>query len=247
MKVSVITVCYNASQVLERTIRSVLEQTYPDIEYIVIDGNSTDGTQEIIKRYSARITKYLSEPDSGIYDAMNKGITMAEGDYVNFMNAGDIFSSPDVIQKVVDFADNRADVIYGYSTAVLPNGRRKVFPCDSFDLIRKRPIYRHNASFTRASLHKQYPFDLAKSDIFKYALDYDNIFKLFTEGAQFQKIDVDVVTWDKEGASDNPVKNVNLTFKISHQFRTPTFKERAIYLYDIVKACRREFLKRIQR
>lgn len=245
MKISVITVCYNAASTLERTIRSVLEQSYPNIEYIVIDGNSTDGTCEIIKRYSDRVSKFISEPDRGIYDAMNKGIALAEGDYINFMNAGDVFSSPDAIRDVVELADKNADVIYGYSTVVLPNGKKKISPCDSFDLIKKRPIYRHNASFTKTSLHKQYPFDLTKSGIFKYALDYDNIFRLFSIGANFQKVDVDVVTWDKEGTSDNPIRNVKLTFKISHQFRKPTLKEYAIYFYDIIKACRRELLKRL--
>lgn len=243
MKISVITVCYNAADVIERTIQSILSQTYGDVECIIVDGASKDGTAEIIRKYADRISKFISEPDRGIYDAMNKGIAMAEGDYINFMNAGDVFSSSDVLQRVADKADPGADVIYGHSTVVLPNSRKKISRCDSFELIKKRPIYRHNASFTRASLHKQYPFDLSKTDVYKYALDYNNIFTLYSVGASFQKIDVDVVTWNKEGTSDNPIQNVNLTFKISHQFRSPSIKERAIYIYDILKACRREILK----
>lgn len=90
-KISVITVCYNCVSVIEQTIKSVLEQTYPNIEYIIIDGGSMDGTVDIIKKYSDTVTYWISEPDNGIYDAMNKGIDMATGDYLNFMNAGDTF------------------------------------------------------------------------------------------------------------------------------------------------------------
>lgn len=101
MKISVVTVCYNAEKELEETILSVLSQSHPDIEYIIIDGGSTDGTIDIIQRYSDNITYWISELDKGIYDAMNKGIAAATGDYINFMNAGDSFASNDAISKIV--------------------------------------------------------------------------------------------------------------------------------------------------
>lgn len=92
-KVSVVTICYNSVQFIEKTIQSVLSQTYPNIEYIVIDGGSTDGTKEIIEKYSSRISYWCSEKDRGIYDAMNKGIRKATGEWINFMNSGDCFVS----------------------------------------------------------------------------------------------------------------------------------------------------------
>lgn len=95
VKISVITVCYNAVDTLEKTIQSVLEQTYHNIEYIIIDGGSTDGTVEIIHRYVDYLAYWVSEPDRGIYDAMNKGIERATGEWVNFMNAGDYFYNYD--------------------------------------------------------------------------------------------------------------------------------------------------------
>lgn len=89
LKISVVTVCYNAVDTLEETMLSVLNQTYPNIEYIVIDGGSTDGTVDIIKKYADRLAYWISEPDKGIYDAMNKGIAAATGDYIINMNVGD--------------------------------------------------------------------------------------------------------------------------------------------------------------
>ncbi len=109
---SVITIVYNNARDIERTMLSVLGQSYPRIEYIVIDGASTDGTLDIINRYKARIAQLVSEPDGGIYDAMNKGLALATGDYVLFMNSGDEIYSEDTVEKV--FAcEPGADVYYG--------------------------------------------------------------------------------------------------------------------------------------
>ncbi|MDL2241915.1 glycosyltransferase [Bacteroidales bacterium OttesenSCG-928-L03] len=112
---SIITVTYNASQWLERTIRSVLGQTSSDWEYIIIDGGSVDGTQEIIRSYEDRIAYWVSEPDKGLYDAMNKGLKAASGHYVCFLNAGDTFFSPDTLLNLSRIIQekNFPDIIYG--------------------------------------------------------------------------------------------------------------------------------------
>lgn len=111
-KLSVITIVYNNVQDIERTVLSVLNQTYLNIEYIVIDGASTDGTVEILKSYQTRISKLLSEKDKGIYDAMNKGLALAEGDYILFMNSGDEIYASDTVEKVFGSAPD-ADIYYG--------------------------------------------------------------------------------------------------------------------------------------
>ena len=98
---SVITVTYNAEKVLEDTIQSVISQTYHHVEYIIIDGASKDGTMAIVNRYRDRISQVVSEPDKGLYDAMNKGIALATGDYLCFLNAGDSFHEDDTLQKIV--------------------------------------------------------------------------------------------------------------------------------------------------
>ena len=98
--VSVITVTLNAVNCIDKTINSVINQSYPNIEYIILDGGSTDGTLDIVKEYSKFITSWQSEPDNGLFDAMNKGLKLAAGEYVNFMNAGDIFYSSEAIASL---------------------------------------------------------------------------------------------------------------------------------------------------
>lgn len=109
---SVITVVYNNVRDIERTLKSVVEQTYPHIEYVVIDGNSTDGTVDLIKQYAEHIAYWVSEPDTGIYDAMNKGLQQATGDYVLFMNSGDEIYARDTVEQVFGSAPD-ADIYYG--------------------------------------------------------------------------------------------------------------------------------------
>ncbi|RXE60893.1 glycosyltransferase, partial [Muribaculaceae bacterium Isolate-001 (NCI)] len=99
-KITVVTVCYNAVKEIEKTIQSVISQTYDNVEYIIVDGGSTDGTLDIIRKYSSRITRWVSEPDKGIFDAMNKSAHMATGEYINFMNAGDLFFDEKVLSDI---------------------------------------------------------------------------------------------------------------------------------------------------
>ena len=123
-KFSIITVTYNAEKVLEDTIQSVISQTYHHVEYIIVDGASKDGTLSIIDRYRSRIHTVISEPDKGLYDAMNKAISLAGGDYLCFLNAGDCFHEDDTLQQIVHSINGNAlpDVIYG-ETAIVDKER----------------------------------------------------------------------------------------------------------------------------
>ena len=111
-KLSIITIVYNNVRDIERTVLSVLNQTYPNIEYLVIDGASNDGTLELLKKYEGRLAKLISERDKGIYDAMNKGLALASGDYVLFMNSGDEIYAADTVENVFSSAKD-ADIYYG--------------------------------------------------------------------------------------------------------------------------------------
>lgn len=121
-KISIITVVFNGRSVIERTIKSVLQQSYSQIEYIIIDGGSTDGTNDIIKNYQSKIAVTTSEKDNGIYDAMNKGLRLATGDYVLFLNAGDELYAADTITNVFSLSAN-ADVYYGNTIVVDTAGK----------------------------------------------------------------------------------------------------------------------------
>jgi glycosyltransferase involved in cell wall biosynthesis len=123
LKISIITVCYNAGGTIERCIESVLAQNHKNIEYIIIDGGSTDGTLQIIDQYKQYIDFFVSEPDNGIYDAMNKGIKLAKGDIVGTLNADDVFADAEVLKSIVSiFEQNEPGIVYGDLDYINPNG-----------------------------------------------------------------------------------------------------------------------------
>lgn len=128
MKVSIITVTYNSEKYLETCIRSVLSQTYHDIEYIIIDGSSKDGTKDIIERYKDKLAISISEPDHGIYDAMSKGIKSATGDIIGILNSDDLFENNQVVSTIVkEFEQDRAlEIVYGDLLYVLPDSTQTV-------------------------------------------------------------------------------------------------------------------------
>ena len=113
MKLSIITITYNAEQYLERTIQSIMNQSDQNFEYLIIDGKSKDGTLQIAEKYKNRVNQLICEPDKGLYDAMNKGLKNASGDFVWFMNAGDEINDSQVVEKIYKAINNRIDVFYG--------------------------------------------------------------------------------------------------------------------------------------
>jgi glycosyltransferase involved in cell wall biosynthesis len=127
MKVSIITVSYNSVSTISDTINSVLSQTYDDLEYIIIDGHSTDGTTELINSFGNRISKFISESDKGIYDAINKGIKLSSGDIIGILNSDDFFYDNNVIEKVVRvFSDNNIDAVFGDVQFINPNDTSRI-------------------------------------------------------------------------------------------------------------------------
>lgn len=127
MKVSIITVCYNSAKTLERTIQSVMGQDYPEIEYIVVDGASKDGTLEIIQKYQSTLSKWISEPDRGMYDAMNKGIAMASGDVIGILNSDDVYMNNHVVSDLISqMQKDHADVVFADLILVDENQPEKI-------------------------------------------------------------------------------------------------------------------------
>ncbi|MGK0376608.1 MAG: glycosyltransferase involved in cell wall biosynthesis [Patiriisocius sp.] len=125
MKLSIITINFNNAVGLKKTIESVVNQTSNDFEYIVIDGGSKDGSIDIIKKYDSKINYWISEPDNGIYHAMNKGILLAKGDYLEFLNSGDILVNETVIQKIIPELNVGVEILYGNMLKQMPNKIRR--------------------------------------------------------------------------------------------------------------------------
>ena len=160
MKFSIITVNYNNREGLEQTIKSVANQTYRDYEFIVIDGGSTDGSADVLRQYDKDITYWVSEPDKGIYQAMNKGIQRATGDYLNFMNSGDAYYADDVLQQVADSATD-ADILtgrdYHYSER-RQQGHASILPSRLTMATFFVATLDHQSSFIRRSLFDGNPY-----------------------------------------------------------------------------------------
>lgn len=175
-KLSVITIVYNNVKDIERTMLSVLNQTYTNIEYILIDGSSTDGTKEIIYKYKDCLAQFISEPDKGIYDAMNKGLALATGDYVLFMNSGDEIYDRETVEHVFSSAPS-GDIYYGETEMFDENwkslGQRRHSAPEHFDWhsFKYGMNVSHQAIYIKRSLTE--PYDLQ----YKYSSDIDWIIK----------------------------------------------------------------------
>ncbi len=221
-KLSIITVCYNAEDTIEETMRSVLNQTFENLEYIIIDGASKDETHDIIKRvasyYPNRKVRITSEPDQGLYDAMNKGIITAQGEWVGIMNSGDVYPSINSLSlffsRLEDSID--VDVLYGNAIEVSSKKEWKWYGDPDYTKLALYPIYRHGASFVKTSVHKEFLFDLTKKE-FEHALDYDVIYRMYRAGKSFKYINSDLLRYEKEGISDHPWKSIFLVYKITTQ------------------------------
>ena len=176
--ITIVTVVYNGEKTLEGTILSVINQTYTNVEYIIVDGASTDGTLDIIRKYDDRIDCWISEPDKGIYDAMNKGIDLATGEWINFMNAGDSFHSQTVLQDIfkADF-DKSVGVLYGNTYKIYPEFSKIETP-PKINHMKKSLPFCHQSSFVKREQAMR-KFDLrykyASDNAFFYSLYMDNI------------------------------------------------------------------------
>ncbi len=203
-KISVITVVYNDVSHIRETMESFFSQTWEEKEYIVIDGGSNDGTVGIIREYTDRLAYWCSEPDDGIYDAMNKGIMHASGEWVNILNSGDLFANSQALEKCILLAHDieHADILYGDSIERSDkNGDVYKKSTEDLQQMNNGPIYRHGSSLVRLSVQKKYLYDLSKFKIFSYALDWLMIYTLFRNGYHFQKVATAIEIYLLEGVS----------------------------------------------
>lgn len=210
--VSVITVCLNSRKDIEKTILSVINQTYSDLEYIIIDGASDDSTLDIIQKYGSSISRWISEPDEGIYDAMNKGIKLSSGDWLIFMNSGDYFSDANVVAKIIKIYNkdknslNKTGLIYGNALAVNEEfginyrlGKKINGIKDFYFSFERQPIC-HQAVFFCRDLFKEFGTYNKK---FILLGDYEWFIRFFSSNSGYitKFIDIDIVKFQMDGLS----------------------------------------------
>lgn len=242
MLITIITVCKNAEEVINDTLESVFSQTYPFIEYIIIDGGSTDNTLNIIKRAAQQFQiKYVSEPDKGIYDAMNKGIGLATGDYIYFLNAGDTLVENDIINKVVDKVTGKSDgIFYGNVVYKYPNGNRII---RVYGKICGKKIYyytgdciNHQAVFAASKYLKENKFDIS----YKICGDREWMMRMHKAKVSFNSMALTICNYS---LAENSISLSN--DEVSHQEAARCMKEYFCFGYGIFlifEACRKSKL-----
>ena len=200
ISISVITVCLNAVDTIEQTIQSVLGQTYDNVEYIIIDGGSTDGTLDIVEKYRERIDFFVSEPDDGLYNAMNKGTRPATGDYVHFLNADDYYCDDNVVADVAAATGNSSDVelIYGNVLLLHDNGvfKRKSAPETLTRESFAKQGFCHQALFASRDLFRRTG---GFSERYKVISDGDWLMRCMIDGVISKYVDRDIAVFRKGG------------------------------------------------
>lgn len=192
--ISIITVVYNAVTTIEKTIQSVLNQSYSSYEYIIIDGGSQDGTLEILKKYADKI-KWISESDKGIYDAMNKGIKIATGNFIYFLGSDDLFYSANSLKKVSEYLVSSYEIYYG-DVQMIPSNKRYCGKVSKGSIIRKNIC--HQSIFYPAILLKNTLFNERYPIYADYAI---NLYFYSNKGIIFKYIPLIIAYFNTEGAS----------------------------------------------
>lgn len=198
--ISVITVTFNAAKVVEKTIQSVVSQTYDKLEYLIIDGASKDNTMDIVDHYRGQIERFgrvLSEPDKGLYDAMNKGVRLATGDWILFMNADDVFADKDVVADVAAFIQTHpeADALCGDALVIYEYG---TYPQVSKpEELHRRMSVSHQTTFVRTERLREHPFNTQ----YRFAADYEQLSSLWLNGCHFVHMDRTIARLEMRGGT----------------------------------------------
>ena len=234
IKLSIITINRNNAEGLKRTILNVINQKFTDYEYIIIDGNSTDDSIEIIKKYSEHVSFWVSEPDSGIYNAMNKGIKKAKGEYVIFMNSGDYFLNCDTLMNIFS-KEHEADLIAGnlIKKWKRQNEKRTISPKITFYNFMSGSTPHHQATFTKRSLFDEIGFydeELKISSDWKFFL-----LAIFKYDRSIEVIDEYIAVMDTCGISNSKIGITSMAKEQDETFRTyfPYFYEDYYELYRL--------------
>lgn len=223
--ITVVTVVYNGVEDLEKTIQSVLNQTYPNIEYIIIDGGSTDGTIDIIKKYQGRLAYWVSEPDEGIYYAMNKGIQKATGEWIHFRNCGDYFFDIDAVEKMFSNpVANEVMLLHGDCRVINKDGYVDMQPPILYRSYKKGiPVF-HPSTFVRRSFHVMHPFNT----LYRSSSDYEFVYMALKQAVNIEyRPHIISIYNSQEGFS---VTNWKLAMAEEWDWKYPKFPFKVLFL-----------------
>ena len=245
LKVTVITINFNGARSLEKTILSVLEQSYPNIEYIIIDGGSTNGSLPIIKKYETKIARWISEPDGGVSDAFNKGIALASGEWIGILNSDDWYEKQALENMVLAAQKNpAAEVIHG-NLQIWNQDKKGMYisPDDHLKNIEVDMIFNHPASFVKKSAYQKYGvFETG----YKRAMDYDLFLRFYKHGAQFFHLNFWVANMNLGGISDRHwVKASQEVLRSQLHHTDSKIKPYLIFCYRILRTGLRMGLEKI--
>jgi len=232
--VSIVTVVFNDGEKIEELIHDVTNQTYPNIEYIIIDGGSTDGTLDIIKKYADKIDYWVSESDKGIYDAMNKGVSIATGEWVNFMNAGDAFYRPTTIAEVIEAMPPSADLVYGH-TYYKENEKLTLITTYNVEDLWMSMICSHQSLLVRTDILKKHPFNIR----YKISSDFDFIYYCYVNRYRFFDTKKIIAVHAVDGVSEqNIITRMMERWRIVNSY-TPSLKVNIFYVKLLFRKVKR--------
>jgi glycosyltransferase involved in cell wall biosynthesis len=243
MTISIVTVVLNDVDHIEKTILSVIHQPNIDLEYIIIDGGSTDGTVEIIRRYEKHLSYWLSEPDEGVSDAFNKGIIHADGDIIGLVNSGDFLESGALCQVINVFDENNLDIVYGNVQYWNGAVREYIYKADH-TLLGKFMSINHPAVFVKNEIYKKYGmFDRH----YRVAMDYELMLRFYIKGARFAYLDTVLSNMALGGLSDvNWNRAYREAYTIRKHYLGKSIKLYLGYLFQILKRYISNFLERLE-
>jgi glycosyltransferase involved in cell wall biosynthesis len=227
--VSIITVCLNSQRTIQRTIESVLNQTYQNIEYLIIDGCSTDGTLDIINKYIDKISYFKSEPDYGIYDAMNKGISFANGELIGMINSDDWYEN-DTVENVINcYSEVHNEVVLYGLMKLFKNGKLWMIKSNCH-LFLNEGMINHPTCFVSKSIYKNYGFFDLK---YKYSSDYDFMLRLIRRDVKFVQIEKILANMDQYGISFDNLDALKETYSILYKYGNMPFRELVVRHFEI--------------
>jgi glycosyltransferase involved in cell wall biosynthesis len=238
--VSVITVVFNNKEHLEQTIQSVVNQTYDNVEYIIVDGGSTDGTLSIIKKYEESIDYWVSEPDKGLYDAMNKGLDLANGDWINYMNSGDAFYESNTIQRIINSEYKDADLIYGNHIVEYDFGFSRIVKPKDLKQLWKGMVFSHQSLFAKKEVLRQNKFKIKNS-----VADYGFILDCFTGGRKFYYINSVISKISSDGISDTHRVKFIITTWATSMLYYHNVRIHLHYIYLLLSQLVTSFIKKL--